>query len=281
MINKIISLRTVATLATVVLLGGMLLSASAAKKTTPKVMTAPDFAYPQTVEKNAAANLSASVAHGDWPAAVEAMIQSVTAANIVSHDNAVSGLAKIDSIANIAPKEWKPAFYLIEAEVYNTIYNSQRWKADDRQLSLDSVPSNPYEWSRDIFADKILNICNRIIENGENDARPLKDWNKFIENTECSYSLGMNVNEFLFQQCFTLLNVYSDPTRDVIPFFTNSNNAVTPSQKCAELRDICIDRLIAETSSLNQSLLLAKALNDKAEIIPYSLRMKFLLSAYD
>ncbi|MDE6696858.1 MAG: hypothetical protein K2K25_08255, partial [Muribaculaceae bacterium] len=148
-------------------------------------------------------------------------------------------------------------------------------------LSLDSVPSNPYEWSRDIFADKILNLCNRIIENGENDVRPLKDWNKFIEDSEVAYSLGMNVNEFLFQQCFTLLNVYSDPTRDVIPFFPGATDAVTPSQKCAALRDTVIDKLIAETSAQNQSLLLAQALNDKAEIIPFSMRMKFLLSAFD
>lgn len=281
MIHKIISLRTVATLATVVLLGGLLFTATAAKKTSSKVMNEPDFAYPKTVEKTALANLEKAVAHGDWPSAVEAAIQSTTASNLISKENATDGLAKLDSIALIAPKEWKAAFYLVEAKIYYSIYNLQRWKADDRQLSLDSIPSNPYEWSKDIFADKVLDLCRLIIDNGGNDTKPLKEWNKILNNSDQAYSFGMTVNEFLFQQCITLLNEYADATRDVIPFFSSAIEAVTPSQKCSALRDEVIDKLIAEASSRDQSLLLANALTDKANNLPYSLRMKSLLAAYD
>ena len=279
-------MRAVALLATVVLLGGMtLLDASAKtvkkpKKTSTMQMKAPDFAYPKTVAKNADAALQNAVAHGDWPAAVEAAIQSVTADNLVSHENAVKGIAKIDSIAEIAPDSWRPAFQLIKADIYNSIYGQNRWKADNRKLPLDSIPDNPFEWSREIFADKVFGICSNIMEESSNDSRSLSDWSKFIANASDAYSLNMTVEEFLCSRCFSLLSNYADESRDVIPFYATDLQPVTPAQKCAKLRDEAIDHLIVSASGRGQALLLALALTDKANTVSHSMRMKFLVGAY-
>lgn len=274
-------------MATVVLLGGFSLQ-DASAKTTKKTKTTqtsqmkePDFAYPKTVGKNADAALEKAVAHGDWPAAVEAVIQSVTAENIVSRKNAVKGIAKIDSVASIAPTEWRPAFRLINADIYSSIYGNIRWQADSRRLPLDSVPDDPYEWSREVFAEKVFTLCSEILDASSNDSRPLKEWGKFIEDTSDAYDFGMTVEEFLANRCFSLLRNFADASRDVIPFFTTQSSPVTPAQKCAVLSEHAIDRLIESASSRGQSLLLAKALTDKANSLAYSRRMKARLEAYD
>ncbi len=274
-------MRTVASLATVVLLGGLLFSATAAKKTSSKVMTTPDFAYPKTVVKNASANLEKSVANGDWAAAVEAAIQSVTANNLISRENAISGLNRLDSLTHVAPARWKPAFRLIKADMLNAMYNSFRWEADSRKLPLDSIPDNPYDWSKDIFANKIYSICNDILDSRDNDATPLKEWSLFLSDTSEASKAGFTVDEFTTRLCFELLNVYSDETKDVIPFFKGAATPGTPAQKCSALRDHAIDILIEKTSALGQSLFLANALVSKSETLAYSQRMKFMLSALD
>ncbi len=244
-------------------------------------MNFPDFSYPKTVEKNASAALEKAAEAGDWPAAVEATIQIVTAENIVSHNNATRGIAKIDSVADIAPEIWKAPFQLIKADLYSSIYGKIRWQADSRKLPLDSIPDNPYEWSREIFAENVYNICNNLFDSASSYSFPLKDWGKFIDNAEDANAMAMTAEEFLCSRCFSLLGNFADETRDVIPFFTTTSEANTPAQRCADLRDKAIDRLIESASSKGQSLLLAQALTDKANTISYSLRMKYLLEAYN
>lgn len=281
------TLRAVALAATVVLFGCFLFQDASAKtvrkpKTTKSTkMKGPDFAYPKTVEKNASVALDAAMAHGDWPSAAEATIQLVTADNLVSHGNAVKGVAKIDSVLAIAPQVWRPAFKYIKVCLFSSIYGSIRWQADSRQLPLDDVPENPYEWSRDIFADKAYSLCSEILDESAGDSRPLKDWEKFIENASDAYALGMTVEEFLSSRCFAQLGNYADETRDVIPFFSKNTAPVTTGQKCAALRDKAIDRLIESSAKRGQTLLLAQALVDKANALPYSMRMRSLIDGYD
>ncbi len=274
-----LKIHAVAKLATVVLFIGLTFPDLFAKKNVSSQMTAPDFAYPQTVEKKATDALEAAVDRGDWPAAIEAAIQSVTAKNMVSHGNANIGIARLDSISAIAPAEWKPVFKIIEADIYTSLYNSMSWKADQRKLPLDSVPASPYDWSRDIFATKVLGLCKEILDNMPSSSLPLKDWNKFLKDTSDAYSFGMTADEFLYQKSFTLLGTFSDGTKDVIPFFSTKEEAVTPGQKCSALRDKAINLLIESTSSRRQDVLLAKAFVDKSLTLPYSLRQKHLMSA--
>lgn len=280
--NKISkSLLAVARWATVAILGTVLSMGADAKTKATAKMTIPDFAYPQTVEKNADEKLSKAISSGDWSAAIEAVIQSVTARNIINHQNVASGIAKADSLATTAPAEWQPVFLLIKGQLLNAIYDDIRWQADTRKLDIDSIPDNPFEWSRDIFAEQIYNIGSEILEKGSRNETPLKDWKEFLENTDNAFASGMTVGEWLEMQCFQLLGQYSDATKDIIPFFSTNSEPTTPTQKCTALRDRAINMYIAQTQNLNQHLLLAKALTDKANITPFSLRMRALLEAYD
>lgn len=241
----------------------------------------PDFAYPQTLKGNAETSFLKASASGNWGEATKATIQMVTAENLVNRENAVHSLQFIDSVTNIAPINWKPAFLLIQANIYNSIYNSIRWQADKRKLPLDSINANPFEWSRDIFADKIYSLCKEAIDCKENQDRSLKDWASFLIDTDDANQDGMTVREFIDMQCFSLLNTFCDETKDIIPFLSSPIVPVNPEQKCTILRNQAIDDLIIETERLKQSIFLAKALTDKADCLAPSLKMKSLLSALD
>lgn len=241
----------------------------------------PDFAYPKTVVENSGRELTAAIAEGKWDKAVEAIIQKTTASNLVSNDSVAMQLRQLDSIASLAPEEWQPAFRLIEADIYNAIYSQIRWKADRRQLPADSVAANPYEWSREIFADKIRSLCSSALNCKANIGCPIKQWNSFLSDFETAAKYGMTVDEFTDYKCFRLLNQYADESEDIIPFFGNDSAPSTPGSRCRSLRDEAINSLIDRTSERGQSLLLAKALTEKADCSPYALRAPMLIEALE
>lgn len=265
---------TAVVILTVVLsLCGMEMNAAKSKKS-----IFPDFAYPKDVKTKAEANLKKAAADGNWNAAVTSAIQLVTADNLVSDKNAADGICTLDSLCNSAPAKWKPAFLLIQAQIYRSLYTSMRWEADSRRLPLDSFPSNPYDWSRDMFAVKTYQLCDAALAYKETPDISLAEWSSFLDETSDALSYGVTVNEFIARQSFDLLGTYSDETQDIIPFFPTSGTPVTPMQRCAQLRGKAIDSLIAEASKRKQSLVLAHALADKTECLTPSLRMKSYLS---
>lgn len=249
---------------------------SAATRRSP---LSPDFAYPKNVKKDADKALASAVASGDWQKATLAAIQTVTASNLISNDSAAESISRLERLTQQAPAEWQPALMLIEADIYNSIYDDIRWKANDRQLPADSIPSSPYEWSRDIFAEKVLSLCGSILDNHANDGKPLKTWSGILADTESAFHYGMTIDEFLAGKCADVLNYYADETQDVIPFFPGESAPSTPGQKCRMLRNLAIDMLIDKTSARSQSVLEAKAIIKKTGYLPYSLQMRSLMSA--
>lgn len=241
----------------------------------------PDFAYPQTVIKNADVALRKAAEAGNWGKVADAAIQMVTADVLVNQDNAIRELNTIDSIAKTVPKNWKPAFLLIQADFLCTIYNSIRWEADRRVLPLDSIATNPFEWSRDVFADRVYSLCKEVIDCKELKNVKLKEWSSFLTDTADTKHDGITVRQFIDMQCFALLNTFCDETKDIIPFFSTSISPTTPTQKCTMLRNQAIDDLIIEAEHLNQPLILANALTDKTNCLAPSLRIKNLVNALD
>lgn len=271
--------RAVATVATAMFFIATLLIPSYMNAAKKNSSTSPDFAYPQTVEANADKNLKNAIDNGDWQKATLAMIQKITAKNLVSRENVSSSLNELDSMVNVAPEAWKPALLLIEADIYNAIYNANRWKSNQRELPMDSLTENPYEWSKDIFANKILSLCTSIFDNHSNDGKPLCEWREILSNSDDAIKYGMTIDEFLADKCTDLLNNYADETQDVIPFFASSTESTTPGGKCRDLQNKAIAYLIDQTSTLGQTMLEAEYLAKQADFQPYSMRSKYLLEA--
>lgn len=125
----------------------------------------PDFAFPQTVVKEAEAGMMRSLASGQWAQALTFCVQSGVAEGLISSSNAVETALKFDSIANLMPAPYNGLAWLLEARTYADIYDSNRWVFDRRVIPSDSIPSNPAEWSGDIFSKKICSLVSEAMKN--------------------------------------------------------------------------------------------------------------------
>ncbi|MDE6340859.1 MAG: hypothetical protein K2K93_00945, partial [Muribaculaceae bacterium] len=247
----------------------------------PAASTIPDFAYPKKVAEVAGKNLDSSIAAGKWPEAVKALVEKVTAENLVSASDQAGHLAEIDSVCEIAPDRWKPAFLLLKGNLLARIYESNRRRADGRTLPIDSVPENPLEWSKDIFASKIAGICTSVLADNLNAGRPLKEWEAFLKDTAFAMECNMTVDEFEAAQCSSMAALFAtDEMTDVIPFFKNDTPPATPVARCGELRKQADARLSELASKSDQNLLLAYSLMHAVEALPYSMQMPAAIDAY-
>lgn len=254
-------------------------SLTVAGKSRPRFQ--PIIVDPLKAEKKATSSLHKAIRKKEWQEVAYYMIQSVAAANLINHDNVLSGLATVDSILSIVPPEWKSAFLLIKADYYTHIYtrNILNMTHDKSVSSIDSIPSNPEEWSPDIFATKIYDICELILNDHYINSIPLKKWEAFLSNTKYAFSSGMTVGEFCALQCYKILSVFSDETYPIIYFIHEDPSLESPAQKCSKLSSHALDILIRDSQSRGQLFLLAKALVYKAECLPPELRMEVLHQA--
>ena len=238
----------------------------------------PIIVNPLKAEKKATSAFHKAISHKKWPEVAYYMIQSIAAANLIDHNNVSSGIATIDSILSIVPPEWKSAFLLIKADYYAHIYmgNILKMTPDKSISSIDSIPSNSEEWSSDIFATKIYDICELILDNQYNNSLPLKKWEAFLSNTECAFSCGMTVGEFCALQCYKILRVFSETP---FPIISENSLLESPKCKCTNLSFRALDFLIRDSQSRGQLFLLAKALVYKAESLPPGMKMKTLHQA--
>lgn len=245
-------------------------------------MTAlPDFAYPKTVAANSYKELSQAVALGNWAESVKATIQNVTAENLISNAHLSDRIAMIDSMASIAPENWRSPFLLLKADFLSQIYMNDIMRFNDRQLPLEDIPSNPAEWSRDIFANEISGICKKMLADISTTATPLKEWRAFLTDTSFAEQYSMTTGEFIAWKCGLILDrIAPQSSQNIIPFFENQASNRTPLGRCGELRQLAFNKLKTSFEEKKQFLLLAYILRQESYSLPYNSRFGVIMDAY-
>ena len=117
----------------------------------------PDFAFPQTVEKDASAQFSVALDERDGVKALKAAIQMVVARQQVSQSSFEANVSMIDSAANILPAPYSSLSYLLEATLYVSLYRQNAWDYNRRNLPTDSYPDDPNSWSGSLLLKRPLN----------------------------------------------------------------------------------------------------------------------------
>lgn len=118
----------------------------------------PDFAYPKTVIAKAETSLDKAIKSNDGILLVKSLIQIAVAEDLVSHQNLPAIIDKIDSLSNTQSTPIKSLMKLTEATLYYNLYNENSRKYDSRNISFEKFPSDPTEWSKDLYAVKILEL---------------------------------------------------------------------------------------------------------------------------
>lgn len=95
-------------------------------------------------------------------------------------------MERIDSVIQVENNQpVKSLLYLLQANIYNGAYNSNRWNYDHRTIPVDSLPADYTEWSGEQFKLKINSLADSAIApSKELLATPIEKWSKVINTNE-------------------------------------------------------------------------------------------------
>lgn len=109
---------------------------------------APDFAFPDKVNSQARAGLVKDIAEGNGPGAMRNLMDCILATEAIDTDSINSVLNLIDvTSARIKSPSFKGMCHLLKAEVLASVYTSDRYGFDRRELPEADVPADVAAWS--------------------------------------------------------------------------------------------------------------------------------------
>ena len=203
-------------------------------KTMKNTFAVPDFAYPETVMKNARAEYAKSLKAGDGQRALQGAIQLSVASSLVnSEGNVNENIARFDTLANTLPAPWNAMSLIAQAQLYNSIYQSNQWDFNQRKLPLDRFPDNVLAWSKDMFAIRTQQCVERAADMAGAGNYGIADVAGVLKNTKDAIAAKMTVSDFVRFAGAQALDVYADR---IEPLRFGDITELTEAQKCGELQ---------------------------------------------
>lgn len=206
----------------------------------------PDFAYPETVMKNARAEYAKALKAGDGQRALQGAIQLSVASSLVnSEGNVNDNIARFDTLANTLPTPWNAMSLIAQAELYNSIYQSDEWNFNQRRLPLDRFPDNVLAWSKDMFAIRTQQCVERAADIAGIGNYGISDVAGVLKDTKDAIAARMTVSDFVRFAGAQALDVYADK---IEPLRFGDITELTEAQKCGELQQ----KLLGEGEKVNK-----------------------------
>ncbi len=124
----------------------------------------PNFAYPKTVGKNAVASLDKALADGDGKLLVRSLIDYGLAETAVDRDSLQPVLDRIAEITAVEKDVVTQSLLsLLQADIYNSIYQNNRWIYDRRELPASAADKDYSLWSGKQFSDKLVQLTSEAL----------------------------------------------------------------------------------------------------------------------
>lgn len=206
----------------------------------------PDFAFPETVEKNAEAEFRQALSAGDAVRALKAAIQLDVAGAVVSDDNYGVSVARFDSLSGVLPSPYGRLALLLEAKIYQEMWAAKRWVYDSRTLPLSPVPANASEWSTPIFVAQVSGLVDRAMAGSENLASvPLGEISGLLSDHADAVKAGFSVLDFMSLCSADMMAAFSSGSQAaILPFGRKNDRTVdsTPDGRALSLIDESIAR---------------------------------------
>ncbi|MCM1021627.1 MAG: hypothetical protein NC343_05520 [Muribaculum sp.] len=171
----------------------------------------PDFAFPVKVADNSLAQMRQAEKTGDGKLLVRSIINYAYARQSVDADSVGEVLKMAE---NYADKSDDPIvaslLRLWLAQTYGQLYNSNKWKYDNRQLPSEPLAADYRQWSGEQFRDVIADFCNKAVEPAvELRAAKLKSYDGVVTLPEGSADLYPTVYDFVMLRTVMLLEQIS------------------------------------------------------------------------
>lgn len=239
----------------------------------------PDFAFPQTVEKDAMPVFRLALDEKDGLKALRAAMQVIVARNLISKTAFNDNVALLDSAATVVNAPYSSLFRLLEATLYSQLYEGSPWVYNQRVLPLDTYPDNPESWSRDLFAKKTLYLINSAFDDVEiAKTLPISTIAAVLVNSEEAEKSGLTVYDFMVYASESLLDEFKEQTGDrVIPFSPEyARKDLSIGGECFEKSEELISDLVAFNEKRGNLKGLALAAIKKADMMDFDARKKYL-----
>lgn len=180
---------------------------------TSGAVTSPDFAYPQTVSKNAGSRLTTAISKDDSPATLRALIDYYLAESMIDPANIPSAIGKIASVRATATD---PATItlatLLEADIYARLYTSDMWVYNRRDIPLTPLPPSYREWSGAQFRLRVSQLADSAIATGASLSTPLSRYEGIITQDSDTRIFCPTIGDFTLRRAISLLSLMREST---------------------------------------------------------------------
>jgi hypothetical protein len=168
----------------------------------------PDFAYPQKVSQEAENELKTASGAGE----LRALVNYVTAQNLISNDNLGKSLQKIAKVADNEKDACNKAMLkVLLADVYSAYYQRNMWKFNQRQMSVEDFPEDVAEWSGEHFKAKIKSLYTEALRNADAlKTRSLVDYKDALTGDNTTWIYYPTVFDFIATKAIDVFYGYED-----------------------------------------------------------------------
>ena len=171
----------------------------------------PDFAYPKQVANTAEKNITTALNTGNGKVLIKSLIDYSVAQSLIDADNLPGTISRIEEIAT---KEKDPCIKsilnVLLLDIYDGIYNSDRWKIDRRNNPLLPLPNDYNTWDGNQFKHKILALCDSALSNPVPlQASSLKEYDSIITHNSLTFQFYPTLYDFIARHIIEKISSYS------------------------------------------------------------------------
>lgn len=172
----------------------------------------PDFRYPETVINDATKQIEKADKNGNHKALVDGLVRLSIAKSQISADYMPELINHVDSFAaRVSDVRAKSLLLGLESDIVVAAYQHESYKYDSRQKAGDVRPSDPREWCREDYEDRIIELTDSILyHRTELLATPVKDYESILEMPNVCPEFVPSLYDMLAHHCIAEINDLAD-----------------------------------------------------------------------
>lgn len=172
----------------------------------------PDFRYPETVINDATKQIEKADKKGNHKALVDGLVRLSIAKSQISADYMPELINHVDSFAaRVSDVRAKSLLLGLESDIVIAAYQHESYKYDSRQKAGDMRPSDPREWCREDYEDRIIELTDSILcHRTELLATPVKDYESILEMPNVCPEFVPSLYDMLAHHCIAEINDLAD-----------------------------------------------------------------------
>ena len=232
----------------------LLLWASVAAAQTAGRVKTPDFAYPKTVSAQSQKNLASALASGNNEGVLRSLLDYTLAQSAVSADSLTVGLARIDSVIKVSTSPViRAMLFTLEAELYNNVYLSSRWKYDRRTTPLSPLPADYTEWSGQQFRNTISSLVDSALADSVAlRAVPIASYKSVVQQERQTSIYYPTLYDFVVARAIAMMSGWGDVAASRVLSLYDSLIAASPHDSAPGV-NARLGRLVYEVKSRPES----------------------------